>query len=308
MPTSRRAWLPVSARECTASASVADECERYAAANLHAAIATLPASAARTTFRLSAWAMLLFTHSHRGSRELRVRRRRVADDRAALRLRAARAQRSSSLMEPALRRRTHGWSAWPGVLASRGLDVVHVQLSLHRGPAPRARQERRARGHVACGRAAPCARRARLPAASCFIGGKSMGGRIATQVAAGPAVSQSAAGPMGELAGLVLLGYPLHPPGRPDKLRTAHLPRVMAPMLFVQGSRDTFGTPAELEPLLAPLAARGTRLLGDRRRRPLARAAQEQRRRSRAGDGARRRRGRALQRVTTTTTRVRAPW
>jgi hypothetical protein len=76
-----------------------------------------------------------------------------------------------------------------------------------------------------------------------FLGGKSMGGRIATQVAAG--------GDVGVFAGLVLLGYPLHPPGKPDKLRADHLPRVAAPMLFVQGARDIFGTPDELRPILA---------------------------------------------------------
>lgn len=74
-----------------------------------------------------------------------------------------------------------------------------------------------------------------------FIGGKSMGGRFATMIAAQDGV---------EVQGLVLLGYPLHPPGQPDKPRTAHLPRVRAPMLFVQGSRDPFGTPQELEPVL----------------------------------------------------------
>jgi predicted alpha/beta-hydrolase family hydrolase len=76
------------------------------------------------------------------------------------------------------------------------------------------------------------------------IGGKSMGGRIASQVAA--------AG-IGDLAGLVFLGYPLHPPGRPDRLRTAHLPNIKAPMLFVQGSRDAFGTPAELRAIMTRL-------------------------------------------------------
>jgi uncharacterized protein len=76
-----------------------------------------------------------------------------------------------------------------------------------------------------------------------FIGGKSMGGRIATQVAAADAGLT--------LAGLVLLGYPLHPPGRPDRLRDAHLPEVARPMLFVQGTRDAFGTPDELAPILA---------------------------------------------------------
>ena len=79
-----------------------------------------------------------------------------------------------------------------------------------------------------------------------FIGGKSMGGRMATHVAAADAALQ--------VAGLVLLGYPLHPPGQPEKRRDAHLPSVRRPMLFVQGSRDTFGTPGELEPLLARLS------------------------------------------------------
>jgi predicted alpha/beta-hydrolase family hydrolase len=79
-----------------------------------------------------------------------------------------------------------------------------------------------------------------------FIGGKSMGGRIATHVAADD--------PALDLSGLVLLGYPLHPPGRPEERRDAHLPAVGRPMLFVQGSRDAFGTPGELEPVLATLS------------------------------------------------------
>jgi hypothetical protein len=75
------------------------------------------------------------------------------------------------------------------------------------------------------------------PPCKLVIGGKSMGGRIASQVAA--------RGQDG-IAGLVFLGYPLHPPGRPDQLRSKHLPDIRAPMLFVQGSRDAFGTPEEL--------------------------------------------------------------
>jgi predicted alpha/beta-hydrolase family hydrolase len=78
------------------------------------------------------------------------------------------------------------------------------------------------------------------------IGGKSMGGRIASQVAAGGAP---------DVAGLVLLGYPLHPPGKKDQLRAKHLAEITAPMLFVQGSRDAFGTPAELRPILKKLEA-----------------------------------------------------
>jgi predicted alpha/beta-hydrolase family hydrolase len=82
-----------------------------------------------------------------------------------------------------------------------------------------------------------------------FAGGKSMGGRIATQVAA--------RGELGEIGGLILLGYPLHPPGRPDRLRAAHLPEVAVPTLFVQGSRDAFGTPVELAPFVEAMPAGG---------------------------------------------------
>ena len=78
-----------------------------------------------------------------------------------------------------------------------------------------------------------------------FIGGKSMGGRIATHVA-----SQRGGGP---LRGVVCLGYPLHPPGRPEQRRDAHLPAIEEPLLFIQGTRDTFGTAAEIEALVPSL-------------------------------------------------------
>jgi predicted alpha/beta-hydrolase family hydrolase len=77
-----------------------------------------------------------------------------------------------------------------------------------------------------------------------LIGGKSMGGRIASQVAAHS--------PDG-ISGVLALGYPLHPPGRRDKLRVAHLPDIRCPMLMVQGTRDTFGTPDELAAIVASL-------------------------------------------------------
>jgi uncharacterized protein len=83
-----------------------------------------------------------------------------------------------------------------------------------------------------------------------FIGGKSMGGRIATQVAAADRDLP--------VTGLILLGYPLHPPGRPDQRRDKHLPEIGRPMLFVQGSRDAFGTPAELSSVLESLDRKAT--------------------------------------------------
>lgn len=68
------------------------------------------------------------------------------------------------------------------------------------------------------------------------LGGRSMGGRICSQVVAAGLPA----------AGLALISYPLHPPGRPDRLRTEHLPAVSVPCLFVSGTRDAFGTPEEL--------------------------------------------------------------
>lgn len=72
-----------------------------------------------------------------------------------------------------------------------------------------------------------------------FIGGKSMGGRIASLIAA----EQQAARP---IAGLVCLGYPFHPPGKPQATRIAHLEEIATPTLIVQGERDPFGTRAEV--------------------------------------------------------------
>ena len=87
--------------------------------------------------------------------------------------------------------------------------------------------------------------RARAIPRPLFIGGKSMGGRIASQVAA--------AGDGLEISGLVLLGYPLHPPKKPTVRRDAHLPLVPAPMLFVQGTRDELGPAAEIAALAKTL-------------------------------------------------------
>ncbi len=75
------------------------------------------------------------------------------------------------------------------------------------------------------------------------LGGRSMGGRIASQVVAGGVAAD----------GLVLLSYPLHPPGKPETLRDRHLPQIAAPMLFVQGTRDAFARPDLLAAVLERL-------------------------------------------------------
>ncbi len=79
-----------------------------------------------------------------------------------------------------------------------------------------------------------------------FAGGKSMGGRIASQLAARGGFEPAP-------AGLVFFGYPLHPPGKPHERRDRHLPHVGVPMLFLHGTRDPFGTPEEMEELVSSL-------------------------------------------------------
>jgi predicted alpha/beta-hydrolase family hydrolase len=125
-------------------------------------------------------------------------------------------------------------------LAARGLDAMTFNFlykERKRGaPDPRAKLE-------SCYRAVIDAARQpkKLKENSLVIGGKSMGGRIASQVAA-----EDADG----IAGLVYLGYPLHPPGRLDKMRDEHLPEIKAAMLFVQGARDAFGTEDEIRAII----------------------------------------------------------
>jgi predicted alpha/beta-hydrolase family hydrolase len=77
------------------------------------------------------------------------------------------------------------------------------------------------------------------PGPCLFIGGKSMGGRVASMVAE-ELYQQSA------IAGLVCFGYPFHPPDKPEQLRTAHLKDLTVPALICQGTRDPFGTREEV--------------------------------------------------------------
>ena len=81
------------------------------------------------------------------------------------------------------------------------------------------------------------------------IGGRSMGGRMCTMAASDEQDSL-------RVAGVVCVGYPLHPPKKPEQLRTEHLPRLDVNTLFISGTRDEFGTPEELASAFALLPSR----------------------------------------------------
>jgi hypothetical protein len=124
-----------------------------------------------------------------------------------------------------------------GGLASRGIEVVTFNF-------PYAEDGRRAPDRLpvleSTYRAVIRHVRGRTTSHPLYIGGKSMGGRVASTVAA------AGDDDLRHVAGLVFLGYPFHPPGRRDARRLVHLPAVGRPMLFLQGSRDPFGSPDEV--------------------------------------------------------------
>ena len=91
------------------------------------------------------------------------------------------------------------------------------------------------------------AERAR-PREAVWMSGKSFGGRMASV-----AVSEGL-----PASGLLFLGYPLHPPGKPERVRDEHLPAITVPMLFIQGTNDPFATPEVLKPVLKRLGERAT--------------------------------------------------
>ena len=136
-------------------------------------------------------------------------------------------------------------TAFAAALATRGLDVVtfnFLYIEQKRKVPDRAdKLEARYREAIA-------AAREEIPGNPIVIGGKSMGGRIASHLAATDS----------GLSGLMLLGYPLHPPGKPDQLRVAHLPAITIPVLCLQGARDPFGSPEELRPHFAGIPGKVT--------------------------------------------------
>jgi hypothetical protein len=128
--------------------------------------------------------------------------------------------------------------AYAEAMAARGTRVVRFNLPYveagKKTPGPQARDE-------TCWR--DVADALRPETSRLILGGRSYGGRMATHVVADGVAC----------AGLVLLAYPLHPPGKPERQRTAHLERIMAPMLFLQGTRDTFADATLLARALAQL-------------------------------------------------------
>jgi predicted alpha/beta-hydrolase family hydrolase len=138
---------------------------------------------------------------------------------------------------------------FPGAGSSRSrpllvaIDEALAPLPVERADFIYRREGRRAPDRapklMACVRdeAAALVERTGIDPGALLLGGISMGGRICSMVVAEGLPAR----------GLVLLAYPLHPPGRPEKLRIEHLPQLDVPCLFVSGTRDTFGSPDELE-------------------------------------------------------------
>ena len=122
------------------------------------------------------------------------------------------------------------------VLAAQGFEVVRFEF-------PYMRERRRSGARKAPDREPVLRERFRAVlaglggAGQCVIGGKSLGGRIASLVADELEL---------KARGLVCLGYPFHPPGKPEQLRTRHLESLATPALIVQGTRDPFGRPDEV--------------------------------------------------------------
>jgi predicted alpha/beta-hydrolase family hydrolase len=124
------------------------------------------------------------------------------------------------------------------LIAERGLGAVRFNFAYAEA---RKKAPDRAEKLEACYRAVAAAVAER--AQNLYLGGRSMGGRIASQIVAAGVPA----------AGLVFLAYPLHPPGKPERLRDAHLGDITCPMLFIQGTRDSFARTDLLDATIARL-------------------------------------------------------
>jgi hypothetical protein len=137
-------------------------------------------------------------------------------------------------------------------LAERGIACLRYQFPyMERGSK---RPDTPAVAHAAVRAAAAEAAR-RLPGLPLIAGGKSFGGRMTSQA--------QALDPLPGVVGLAFLGFPLHPAGKPDDERAAHLFDVNVPMLFLQGTRDELADLSLLQPLVKKLGERATLKLFD---------------------------------------------
>ncbi len=137
-------------------------------------------------------------------------------------------------------------------LADRGIACLRYQF--HYMEEGNRRPDPPALAHVTV-RAAVAAAAKLVPNLPLFAGGKSFGGRMTSQ-------AQSAE-PLPGVRGLIFLGFPLHPSGKPSHERAAHLVDVRVPMLFLQGTRDTLAALDELKPVCKALGKRATLRLFD---------------------------------------------
>jgi predicted alpha/beta-hydrolase family hydrolase len=136
--------------------------------------------------------------------------------------------------------------------AARGIATLRYQFPYMERGSKRPDVPRVAHAAV---RAAVAEAARRLPELALFAGGKSFGGRMTSQA--------QAAAPLPGVRGLVFLGFPLHPAGKPSDERAAHLSDVTVPMLFLQGTRDELAQRALLQPLVERLGERATLCLFD---------------------------------------------
>ncbi len=132
-------------------------------------------------------------------------------------------------------------------LAARGIATLRYQFPYMEAGGKRPDPPKVAQAAV---RAAVAAAARALPNLPLFAGGKSFGGRMTSQA--------QAAAPLDGVRGLVFLGFPLHPAGKPSHARGEHLFAVDVPMLFLQGTRDALAALDELEPLCRQLGRRAT--------------------------------------------------
>jgi len=137
-------------------------------------------------------------------------------------------------------------------LASRGIGTFRYEFDYMERRSKRPDPPAVATAKVRAA-AAQAAREA--PGVPLVAGGKSFGGRMTS--------TAQAESPLANVRGLVFLGFPLHPPGKPGTARAEHLERVAVPMLFLQGTRDEFAQLDLLRPLVAALAPRATLSLVD---------------------------------------------